>query len=278
MWKLGLAGLDLLEIPYGEVHHLQGRDEDEKHSFVFQNIYHSGDTKSAQELEVFLRMSRERLRLCCGLQCTDRLHPNGPRQRQKLHTAALKLLWFAVGIDSSMWKCGASCLVCCHVATSPPWGWARLGYVECYCTCLVWRAHWIGHQWVFGAGKTRSAAVLLAGLLVFDPSLNGPHQGKYCGPCRCWAPGVIAIAWLHPRKDGAPGWVLWTGPQGLIHSPGHSSFQSEPGHWSLPRGWRPTIRQYGRGCHSCKNSSYLFGGVVWWPPTNSRWIEKESRG
>ena len=39
------------EIPYGEVHHLQGRDEDEKHSFVFQNIYHIGDTKSAQELE-----------------------------------------------------------------------------------------------------------------------------------------------------------------------------------------------------------------------------------
>ena len=70
------------DLPYGEVHHLQGSDADEKHSMVFQNIYHIGDTKSAQELEVFLRMSRERLRLCCGLQCTDRLHPNGPRQRR----------------------------------------------------------------------------------------------------------------------------------------------------------------------------------------------------
>ena len=78
------------DLPYGEVHHLQGSDADEKHSMVFQNIYHIGDTKSAQELEVFLRMSRERLRLCCGLQCTDRLHPNGPRQRQKLFHAALK--------------------------------------------------------------------------------------------------------------------------------------------------------------------------------------------
>ena len=47
------------EIPYGEVHHLQRRDEDEKHSFVFQNIYHIGDTKSAWELEIFLCMSRE---------------------------------------------------------------------------------------------------------------------------------------------------------------------------------------------------------------------------
>ena len=38
-------------IPYGEVQHLQGSDENEKDSFVFQNIYHIGNTKSAQELE-----------------------------------------------------------------------------------------------------------------------------------------------------------------------------------------------------------------------------------
>ena len=29
----------------------------------------------------------------------DRLHPNGPRQCQKLFHAALKLLWFAIGIE-----------------------------------------------------------------------------------------------------------------------------------------------------------------------------------
>ena len=51
------------DLPYGEVHHLQGSESDIRHSMVFQNIYHIGDTKSAQELEVFLRMSRERLRL-----------------------------------------------------------------------------------------------------------------------------------------------------------------------------------------------------------------------
>ena len=68
------------DLTYGEVHHLQGREDEFRHSLVFQNIYHIGDTKSAQELEVFLRMSRERLRLCCGIQCTDSLHPNGPRE------------------------------------------------------------------------------------------------------------------------------------------------------------------------------------------------------
>ena len=92
------------DLPYGEVHHLQGREDEFRHSLVFQNIHHIGDTKSAQELEVFLRMAGERLRLCCGIQCTDSLHPNGPRQRQKLFTAALKLLWFAIGIDTVMCK------------------------------------------------------------------------------------------------------------------------------------------------------------------------------
>ena len=87
-------------IPCGEAHHLQGQESDFQHSMVFQNIYHIGDTKSAQELEVFLRMPRERLRLCCGIQCTDSMHPQGPRQRRKLFIAALKLLRFAVGIET----------------------------------------------------------------------------------------------------------------------------------------------------------------------------------
>ena len=34
---------------------------------------------------------------------------------------------------------------------------------------------------VFGAGKTRSAAALLAGLLVFDPSLPGDGAQRKCG-------------------------------------------------------------------------------------------------
>ena len=172
------------EIPYGEVHHLQGRDEDEKHSFVFQNIYHIGDTKSAQELEVFLRMSRKRLRLCCGLQCTDRLHPNGPRQRQKLYTAALKLLWFAVAIDSV--QCENAAQVALHAAI---WPLLRLedGHVLATLSAIVLALYegrtGLAISGVFGAGKTRSAAVLLAGLLVFDPSLK--LMGKYCSPCRC---------------------------------------------------------------------------------------------
>ena len=161
------------DLPYGEVHHLQGSEFDIRHSMVFQNIYHIGDTKSAQELEVFLRMSRERLRLCCGIQCTDSLHPNGPRQRQKLFTAALKLLWFAIGIETV--QCENEAQRALHAALLPL---LRLedGHVLATLSAIVLALcegrTGLAISGVFGAGKTRSAAALLAGLLVFDPSLQ----------------------------------------------------------------------------------------------------------
>ena len=133
------------------------------HSFLFQNIYHIGDTKSAQELEVFFRMSRERLRLCCGLHCTDRLHSNGPRQRQKLYTAALKLLWFAVGIDSV--QCEKAAQAALHAAI---WPLLRredghvLAKLSAIVLALCEGRTGLAISGVFGAGKTRSAAVLLA--------------------------------------------------------------------------------------------------------------------
>ena len=37
---------------YGEIHHLEDTDNPRFTSMIFQNIYHIGDTKSGQELEV----------------------------------------------------------------------------------------------------------------------------------------------------------------------------------------------------------------------------------
>ena len=159
--------------PYGGVHHLQGRESDFQHSMVFQNIYHIGDTKSAQELEVFLRMPGKRLRLCCGIQCTDSLHPNGPRQRRKLFTAALKLLRLAIGIET----------VCCENEEQRALQTALLpllqledghvlGTLSAIVLALCEGRTGLAISGVFRGGKTRSAAALLAGLLVFDPSLQ----------------------------------------------------------------------------------------------------------
>ena len=107
------------------------------------------------------------------IQCTDNLHPNGPRQRRKLFTAALKLLRFAIGIET----------VCCeneeqralHAALLPLLQ-LEDGHVLATLSAIVLALcegrTGLAISGVFGAGKTRSAAALLAGLLVFDPSLQ----------------------------------------------------------------------------------------------------------
>ena len=94
-------------------------------------------------------------------------------QRQKLFTAALKLLWFAIGIETV--QCENEAQRALHAALLPL---LRLedGHVLATLSAIVLALcegrTGLAISGVFGAGKTRSAAALLAGLLVFDPSLQ----------------------------------------------------------------------------------------------------------
>ena len=66
----------------------------------------------------------------CGIQCTNSLHPNGPRQRRKIFTAALKLLRFAIGIKT----------VCCENEEQRALLRLEDGHVLatlCYCVSFV---------------------------------------------------------------------------------------------------------------------------------------------
>ena len=106
-------------------------------------------------------------------QYTDRLHPNGSRQCQKLYHAALKLLWFAIGIESV--QCENAAQVALHAAIRPLLRLEDrhvLATLSAIVLALCERRTGLAISGVFGASKTRSAAVLLAGLLVFDPSLK----------------------------------------------------------------------------------------------------------
>ena len=158
---------------YGELEHLEEMDNPRYASMCFQNIYHIGDTKSGQELEVFLTMPLERLRLGCGIQCTETMLPLGPNQRPRLYAAALKLLRFALRLDQARF---------CSEAEEAL-GKAMRPFLQLQdehvlatlsAVVLALKEGRIGLPigGVFGAGKTRSAAVLLAGLLVYDPSLK----------------------------------------------------------------------------------------------------------
>ena len=241
-------------------------------------------------------MSRERLRLCCGLQCTDRLHPNGPRQRQKFFTAALKLLWFAVGIDSV--QCENAAQAALHAAM---WPLLRLedGHVLATLSATVLalceERTGLAISGVFGAGKTRSAAVLLAGLLVFNPSSKLMVLTKENIAAHAVAEHLVSLqlpdytkkrwsAWLSIMNGAARAHTLpWTFflPIGTRSSGrSHSSLDAEVGFnknvvsnlAQLLTGWAALISSsrmkanntaIWKRLHSCKNSSYLFGGVVW---------------
>ena len=149
---------------YGEVEHLEEMDNPRYPSMCFQNIYHIGDTKSGQELEVFLTMPLERLRLGCGIQCTETMLPLGPNQRPRLYAAALKLLRFALRLEKARYCSEAEEAL--GIAMRPLLQLQDehvLATLSAVVLALKEGRTGLPIGGVFGAGKTRSAAVLLAG-------------------------------------------------------------------------------------------------------------------
>ncbi len=63
---------------------------------MLDQLYWVGDSRTASELEVFINMPIEKLRVGCGLQCTLPHLPLGPSSRPLLFSAAVKLLRFAL--------------------------------------------------------------------------------------------------------------------------------------------------------------------------------------
>ena len=140
---------------------------------LVDQIYFIGDSRSASELEVFINMPIERLRVGCGLQCTLPHVPLGPSSRSLLFSAAVKLLKFAMSSDS-----------CCTNNAAEEALWHAMSPLLCnpdehvlatigsLVLALIEGRTDLPISGVFGAGKTRSAAILVVGLLVFEPSLN----------------------------------------------------------------------------------------------------------
>ena len=144
-----------------------------KSSITVDKIYFIGDNRSASELEVFINMPIERLRVGCGLQCTLPHVPLGPSSRPLLFSAAVKLLKFAMSSDS-----------CCTNNAAEEALWHAMYPLLCnpdehvlatigsLVLALIEGRTDLPLSGVFGAGKTRSAAILVVGLLVFEPNLN----------------------------------------------------------------------------------------------------------
>ena len=136
---------------------------------------------------------------------TDQYYPSS---QPKLFHAALKLLWFPIGIETV--RCENASQVALHAAIRPL---LRLedGHVLATLSAIVLAScegrTVLAISGVFGAGKTRSAAVLLAGLLVFDPSLKlmvlTKENVHMCQKAPATPACSFYFAWLPGRRSEA---------------------------------------------------------------------------
>ena len=136
-----------------------------------------GDTRSAEELAVFTNMAPERLCLGCGLRVAEKFTPIFPGERGSLFAASVKLLQFALRVSSALafakelteeedaLRQAIRPLVMnpdCHV----------LAVLTVLVQSILEGRTDCPISGVFGAGKTRAAAAMIAGLLVMDPTLK----------------------------------------------------------------------------------------------------------
>ena len=146
-------------------------------NIFIEDMVFLGDTRSAEELAVFTNMAPERLCLGCGLRVEENFTPIFPGERGPLFAASVKLLQFALRASSASATDkgltedeGALLQAIRPLVTNPDCHFLAVltalvqSILEGRTDCPI--------SGVFGAGKTRSAAAMIAGLLVMDPSLN----------------------------------------------------------------------------------------------------------
>ena len=138
-----------------------------------ENILYLGDTRSADDLSVFTKMAPERLCLGCGLRVDELFAPIATGERKKLFYAAQKLLTFVLHEVSAqtLSEEEAALQIALRPLITNKDGHFVAAVTSMYQSLLESKTD-CSISGVFGAGKTLSAAAMIAGLLVMDPSLK----------------------------------------------------------------------------------------------------------
>ena len=134
-----------------------------------ENILYLGDTRSADDLSVFTKMAPERLCLGCGLRVDEPFAPIATGERKKLFYAAQKLLTFVLHEVSAqtLSEEEAALQIALRPLITNKDGHFVAAVTSMYQSLLEGKTD-CPISGVFGAGKTLSAAAMIAGLLVMD--------------------------------------------------------------------------------------------------------------
>ena len=137
-----------------------------------EDILYLGDTRSADDLAVFTKMAPERLCLGCGLRVDEPFAPIATGERKKLFYAAQKLLTFVLHEVSAQTISEEEAVkVALRPLIANKDGHFVAAVIAMFQSLLEGKTD-CPISGVFGAGKTLSAAAMIAGLLVMDPSLK----------------------------------------------------------------------------------------------------------
>ena len=178
--------------PYGSFHEVQlGFNENYQAWLHMEGLYYLGETRSVEEFKIFSQMPAERLCLGCGVQSDG-----------KLFAATLRLMRLVladelmdVTDDEEQIRRALHPLV--HnrdghfLATLSA---LLLSLLEGKTDCPI--------SGVFGAGKTRAAAAIIAGLITVDPSLKIMILTKENVASQAFAEHIIGLSlpsWIQTK-------------------------------------------------------------------------------
>ena len=186
--------------PYGSFHEVQlGFNGHYQAPLRIEGLYYLGETRSVDEFNIFSQMPAERLCLGCGVQSEERFGLMPPQDGGKLFDATLRLMQLVLTDrpqnlteDEEQIRQALHPLV--HnrdghfLATLSA---LLLSLLEGKTDCPI--------SGVFGAGKTRAAAAIIAGLITVDPSLKIMILTKENVASQAFAEHIIALS--------LPSWV-----------------------------------------------------------------------
>ena len=153
-----------------------------------------GDTRSADDLGVFCTMPPERLSIGCGLLNSERPEGSHPNQKALLRDAAIKLLCAILEPeqnDRDDEEVSAYKKVCRELRQQNDGHF--LSMVTSLVLAILTGRMDLCVSGVFGAGKTRAAAALIAGLMIMDPSLNLMVMTKENTAAKAFADHLLSL-------------------------------------------------------------------------------------
>ena len=167
--------------------------------------------EARKNLPSFTNMAPERLCLGCGLRVEETFTPIHPGERGPLFAASVKLLQFALRAFSASAsekglteEEGALLQAIRPLVTNPDCHFLAVltalvqSILEGRTDCRM--------SGVFGAGKTRAAAAMLAGLLVMDPALKVMVVTKKNARAHAFAKHIETLQLLRPLKTNLVDW------------------------------------------------------------------------